>query len=287
MKNTDNEISYDAYNILAERMEQVKIKDFNDWIPTKKDIEKMVSIGLIDCLGIVSWITERYYENLMPEEKDRIKLLNHLVIKLVHFTEHNQDSAEKKVITRKKYKEILRFVRTSRLNKLETIPDIESLKEWFSSVEKYCLVFILWFLEYAKDNGLNEHRDYLLSTFHEHFEIISEIEPIIVTLNELDSLCKIYEQFIHEQENWWPTLEEIDEVIEPNFSVSYDFALWLLVSGPDPITKEQAKSKSVLRELLMEYLIFKEPVTDSEANMIEEEESICSLYMLKNLIWQR
>ena len=49
--------------------------------------------------------------------------------------------------------------------------------------------------------------------------------------------------------DWWPTVEEIKEKIEPNVSKYIEFLIWITETADMPETPEQKASKKYINQL--------------------------------------
>ena len=53
---------------------------------------------------------------------------------------------------------------------------------------------------------------------------------------------------------WWPTVEEIQTMIEPNLNKYLEFLIWILETAEKPETEEQKESKKYINKLLIKSL---------------------------------
>jgi hypothetical protein len=54
--------------------------------------------------------------------------------------------------------------------------------------------------------------------------------------------------------DWWPTVEEIQENIEPYFNKNIEFLIWILETATPPRNEEEKRSKKYINNLLIKNL---------------------------------
>ncbi len=70
--------------------------------------------------------------------------------------------------------------------------------------------------------------------------------------------------------DWWPTVDEIKEKIEPNVNKYIEFLIWILETADPPETPEQQESKKYINRLLINSLKFVEKTPESVKAAIEQ-----------------
>lgn len=78
---------------------------------------------------------------------------------------------------------------------------------------------------------------------------------------DLDKLCEDFEEMKFKAEAWWPTVEEIRTLIEPNLKEMLPFALWITETADTPQTDADKEAQKYLLRLIY-----------NEVNIIYEED---------------
>lgn len=71
---------------------------------------------------------------------------------------------------------------------------------------------------------------------------------------------------------WWPTIEEIQEHIEPNIEKNIEFLIWIMETADAPETDEQKASKKYINKLLIDNLKLVDQVPNSIQLALKEQE---------------
>lgn len=92
-----------------------------------------------------------------------------------------------------------------------------------------------------------------------------------ITFEELDKLNERLNDNSFKCGDWYPTIEEIKEYIEPNINKNLEFLCWILETAEPPVTKEQIESKKYINKLLIKYLkIVENPVIEENDEDFDE-----------------
>ena len=75
-----------------------------------------------------------------------------------------------------------------------------------------------------------------------------------MTQAKFDELCNSLSQMQYKCEDWFPTLDEIKTLLEPNIEHDIKFALWILETGPAPKTQDQKEARRYLMSLVNNHL---------------------------------
>ena len=78
---------------------------------------------------------------------------------------------------------------------------------------------------------------------------------------DLDKLCEDFEEMKFKAEAWWPTVEEIRTLIEPNLKEMLSFALWITETADPPQSDADKEAQKYLLRLIY-----------NEVNIIYEED---------------
>lgn len=54
--------------------------------------------------------------------------------------------------------------------------------------------------------------------------------------------------------DWWPTVEEIKQYIEPQLTKNIEFLIWIAETADSPQTEEEKESKKYINNLLIKTL---------------------------------
>lgn len=71
-----------------------------------------------------------------------------------------------------------------------------------------------------------------------------------ITYDELDAMLDRFDKAKYKCGNWWPSLEEIKQYIEPDIKNKLEFALWISETATEPITDEDKIARQYLNKLI-------------------------------------
>jgi len=92
-----------------------------------------------------------------------------------------------------------------------------------------------------------------------------------MSFEEYDILADRVSQNTFKCGDWWPTVEEIKEKIEPNVNKYIEFLIWILETADAPETPEQKESKKYINNLLIKTLKFVDKSSENVRNAIEAQ----------------
>lgn len=78
-----------------------------------------------------------------------------------------------------------------------------------------------------------------------------------ITQNMFDEMCDAFESMQYRCDDWFPTLEEIKTLLEPNIDKDWKFALWILETSNEPKTQEEKEARRYLMNLVYKKLRIK------------------------------
>lgn len=85
---------------------------------------------------------------------------------------------------------------------------------------------------------------------------------IKMSYDEYDRLCENFEKGIipekYNVSSWWPSPEQIKELIEPNFEDCLEMVVYQLTKNDPPCTQEEKLSQKMLNKLILERVKFYE-----------------------------
>lgn len=77
-----------------------------------------------------------------------------------------------------------------------------------------------------------------------------------ISFEKYDILCDRFQHSSFRCGNWWPSIKEIQENIEPKAEQYLEFLIWIVETANDPTTPEQKESRSYINNLLNRTLVF-------------------------------
>lgn len=222
--------------------------------PSEKDIQKMFSVDPRYFLSLAIWI-----QSVQPtEHKDiwqmRQELVSSLLDKFVWISEEPTASYERIPVTIPylDYQKVRIIAKQlSFLGKgwmpfsLEQMPD-----------PRFSFGFDLSVL--IKNSGaegtepLSEFRDYVEKTF----ACGEDPRDMVVNYDDYEQLINSVESLPYKRDRWWPTPDEIETIIKPNFSMCYEFVVWILETGPEPKNKTEREAVLLLNQMLKDTIKF-------------------------------
>lgn len=75
-----------------------------------------------------------------------------------------------------------------------------------------------------------------------------------MSFDEYDTLIDRLNDNSFKCEDWWPTVEEIKEKIEPDLQKNLEFLIWIMETAQPPETEEQKASKKYINDLLIKHI---------------------------------
>ena len=87
-----------------------------------------------------------------------------------------------------------------------------------------------------------------------------------MTYDEFEAMCQRFEASENKCDDWFPSLTEIKERIEPDIRNKLEFAIWIDVTANPPVTEEENVARQYLRRLIYKNLKFKENREEKQSN---------------------
>lgn len=69
------------------------------------------------------------------------------------------------------------------------------------------------------------------------------------TFDEFAQLCDSFDEIGWKNNNWWPSVKDIETVIAPRIDEMLEFVLWITETSEKPTTPEQQESSRMLKKL--------------------------------------
>lgn len=79
-----------------------------------------------------------------------------------------------------------------------------------------------------------------------------------MTYDEFDTMCEQFSEMSYKCGNWWPTMDEVKQLIEPSIKTSMEFAVWITETADPPQTDEEKEVRRYLIKLINNNLKLKE-----------------------------
>lgn len=75
-----------------------------------------------------------------------------------------------------------------------------------------------------------------------------------ITQSKFDEMLEAFETMQYRCDDWFPSIEEIKEYLEPNIERDYKFALWILETSNEPQTQKKKEARRYLMNLVYNHL---------------------------------
>lgn len=73
-----------------------------------------------------------------------------------------------------------------------------------------------------------------------------------MTYDEMDAMCERFAQLEFQCGEWWPTIQEIQERIEPKLKANLEFIIWITETACEPRNEEEVASRKYLLQLIQQ-----------------------------------
>ena len=139
------------------------------------------------------------------------------------------------------YTQIYNIIKKIEFIHTEEIPASKEIQELFLPSIKFSFGFLLFFLYKGKVVKSSTRYVFLKQFMSDHYKLLQNRKLVNMTLPEYDNLCASMSNCLIKRENWWPSVEEIEDIIIPNLRLCYEFILWIII--PDQLRKRLKKRK--------------------------------------------
>lgn len=79
-----------------------------------------------------------------------------------------------------------------------------------------------------------------------------------MTYDEMDAMCERFAQSEYQCGDWWPTMEEVQKILEPKIKANLEFIIWITETADEPVTEEQKEVRRYLLRLINQSVRLKE-----------------------------
>lgn len=247
-------ISYDEYDDLCEIAQKIVCKLSR--LPTTEEIDMMTSCHIGHFLLLLTWLVEN--ENGIPDTQENKQLREYVNDKIedamcnyMFFTKQTEKLTDGCVyLDINEYTQIYNIIKKIEFIHTEEIPASKEIQEFFLPSIKFSFGFLLFFLYKGKTVKSSTRYVFLKQFMGDHYELLQNRKLVNMTLPEYDNLCASMSNCLIKRENWWPSVEEIEDIIIPNLRLCYEFILWIIYTGPAPETAEEKEVVKILRSLI-------------------------------------
>ena len=259
-------ISYEEYDKVCEITAGMNCKLSR--LPTMEEIDLLASDQIGCFLSILTWLIEG--DSGIPELSETMQLREYVIDKLdegmsdyMFFSKHPEQQTGKWKIDEADYREVLRIIEAVDFLDLKEFPTEEQLQDVFSPIIKYSFGFLLFYLRKNRDKKASAGYRHVRKMVDDYYELHVECRMFTMTDKEYESLCDSILKCPVSRSNWWPTMQEVKDIIIPNLSNCYDFILWILKTGPKPENEKEKEVVKTLRGIIKEntYITEKGAVT--------------------------
>ena len=243
-------ITYQEYDQLCQTMPKLDMKLKR--LPNEKEILMMSGENTIFFLSLFVWLLEK--DNCIPEtekgEQFRMMLNDYLDegMKYFHFQKEKIECSEKVFIDYDDYERVYMLADKIKFLDAVALPSLEDVETVFYPASKFSFGLILILLVKNKDRSSTKSYQALRNVIHNAFLLKEDKKCVEISRLQYDSIIRIVNNLKFPRKNWWPSMDEVKNIIAPNFEICFSFVMWLLENGT-PETLEQKKVKLALEAL--------------------------------------
>lgn len=248
-------ISYEEYDKVCEITAGMNCKLSR--LPTMEEIDLLASDQIGYFLSILTWLIE--CDSGIPELPETMQLREYIIDKLdegmsdyMFFSKQAEEHMGKWKIDEADYRAILRTIETVDFLDLKEFPTEEQLQNVFLPIIKYSFGFLLFYLRKNRDKKASAGYRRVRKMADDHYELQMDYKMFTMTDEEYEKLCDSILKCPVSRGNWWPTMQEVKDIVIPNLSNCYDFILWILKTGPKPENEEEKEVVKTLRGIIKE-----------------------------------
>lgn len=245
-------MTYDEYEFLCDSLPGIGIERGRWWLG-KDDVDSMLSIGLEHFIGLFVWILETDPKPETVEEKQQYAYMNRVLKANVDFVERkeNQEGKGKEKLNYDTYRNIYKVIQ-----KIDFMPEKWEVKrkeisEVIDPGMDYCLALILLIIKTAPSGDMVSKL--LNQKLKKKYDLVKEGK---VSFEEYERLYDGMQHVCLERDGWWPSEDEVRDIIIPNANLCLDFITWILDTGPSPRTKEEKRIRKLLVKVLEDHVDF-------------------------------
>lgn len=248
-------ISYKEYAKVCEITTRMECKLSR--LPTMEEIDLLASDQTGYFLSILTWLIEG--NSGIPDLPETMELREYVIDKLddgmadyMFFSKQEDTQTGKWKIDEADYREMLHIIEAIDFLDVKEFPTDNQLQEFFLPIIKYSFGFLLFYLRKNRDKKGSVGYKRVSNLLDAHYELHIEHKMFTMTEKEYENLCKAVSNCPIQRENWWPTIQEITDIIIPNIKNCYDFILWILKTGPKPESLKEKEAVKLLRNIVRE-----------------------------------
>lgn len=246
------QVSYDEYDRLCEEVSRIN-PDMKAELPSMESLRMLRELDVSLTLGLFAYLLE--HNGDADSEKEKLRYINNTILEKVEFTEAVPFRKRgPRPVPEAEYKKLTEALDSIQGAGPGALPTVRIQDALLGKSIQFCLGLGAWFLRTHRKKHKTEEYRHLRDALGKAYTL--EPDPDICRVPE-DKYRKSREQVLRmhfQHDDWWPTPQEIEQIIAPNFEMCYDFILWLLESEKKPVTGEQRKSARMLKELLEDRL---------------------------------
>lgn len=247
-------VSYGEYGRLCEAMSRLSLKASR--LPTDEEIGILTSEMAGYFLGLTVWLVEK--DGCMPRRKGlpgTIEKLNDRLDEAMADFMESKDGAETagwENIEYTDYEKLYGEVEKIGFISEGVFPSKKEILELFRPNMKFCLGFVMLLLFKNPDMKGKEEYGLLRKSAADYFILRKGEKEVCMNRAEYYDLVDTFGSIRIDREGWWPTMEDVNNKIRPNFALCFDFVLWLLNSEEKPKKDEEKEACRALKEMVRE-----------------------------------
>lgn len=230
-------VSYNDYFKMCKNLTKLNIS-CTHWTPSDEEMELLKQTGVKYFLGLYIWVLETEPQNMSEEERKFHVRINRLVTDTVTFYEDDKENTvdySSLVLPIVEFQEVTTAVDAISLEIKDqsgnSVIDNEMIRKDFKILlnTPYCFGLCIWFMKHSPESAVTQNMKQKFSRYQ-----------------------TIYQRDIPmDRGNWYPTEQEIEEILIPNITICRDFIVWL-IRYSQPETAHEKLIVERLQEILQE-----------------------------------
>lgn len=207
-------------------------------LPTWEVLDLFKGSDIQYLAGFFVFLIEHPKKSMVPDEKARLKYINRMIQENIAFCECAVRTSEDLCIHEKDYRRICKALEAYASAQEAPSPPMECFQACLDPWAGYCFALGLWLLVANKDQRKSTAYQDIRDLLAGKYRLKADKGAVRLSEKEYGKLREEMWNFRYPHIQWWPTREEVEEVIAPNIGICYDFVLWLLAgyksSGTEP-----------------------------------------------------
>lgn len=215
------------------------------------EMEGIVSSGFCQhFLTLFLWVQRK------ASEKGKTKSVLENMDEMLEFTEGNPPLRQS--VSYPDFVHIYHLAEKLNVIKKGWLPSKEEINEFFRPTIAHGLGFCLVLL--SKNRKLSDMEEYqmLHRVVSDYYTVEEPEKKYQIAFDKFEKLSQEMEGYRFQKGNWWPTKEEVEYYIRPNFEICFDFIIWILESNNPPSTSEEREVYHILNQMVEQNTLFLE-----------------------------